>query len=206
MAMLRSEISPLNHTPWNCDAHMQGKKEGKWWNFDKLYLKKTCWSARWRAPASLAVTLLSGERVIYFYFLSITHFLMWCDVFYSFVLVAEISSRFIHPENIYSEWQNQNVFFKMYSSHIVLNWRRDLLVGTLGICLAFTSQQLSKWQWVLTQLSETFGRCFWVCVAHGPVYSRQARGLAWFHFQGLSCFFCLLNMDNLVLPVGPSAF
>lgn len=117
----------------------------------------------------------------------------WCILFTS--ISCRIRSKCIHPgEYIFGVTKSQLIKI-LYSKHIILNWKRRVLGATLGICVSLTSKQLNKWQGMLAQLSETFGRCFWVSVAHGPLCNSHDKGAGMIPFFR-SVLFLSLNVDN----------
>lgn len=174
------------------------RKEGKWWKVDKLH------SRHFELPGEWAPTCLSSNSAIRweerFIFISpaLLSFLVWHEVCYSPSLFAKISRRCIHPgKYIFRVTKIRSNNKNLYSNHIVPNWKRNPLGGTLGICVSLTSRQLHKWQRMLAQLPETFGRCFWLCVAGRWPNVQRPWQRSWHQLVvGPSLFSLPLTIDN----------
>lgn len=153
------------------------RKEGKWWKFDKLH------SRHFELPGEWAPTCLSSNSAIRweerFIFISpALPFLVWHEVCYSPSLFAKISRRYIHPgKYIFRVTKIRSNNKNLYSNHIVPNWKRNPLDGTLGICVSLTYDSCTNGRECLHSclrpLADASG---FVWLAGGPMYSGHDRG------------------------------
>lgn len=123
------------------------------------------------------------------------------DVFYLPLLVAKISSRCLHPgKYTQSDKVITNKKF-LYSNHIVLNWKRNLLDGNPKHS-SVISQQLDKWQRVLAQLFEILADApgfVWLMTAEYRSQDEEA-GMIVSEVSSSSCFEWLTSEVHLSLP------
>lgn len=134
------------------------------------------------------------ERFFFFISLALPIFFMWHDIYYSPPLIGKISSRCVHLGKYIFRVTESELIKNLCANHIIMNWKRNLLGGTLGLCLLHFTTAEQGAESVCTAVWDLW-TCSWDRVALDRTAAVMER-LTWFCFGGLSLFSLPLNVVN----------